>query len=105
MTLPGHDLERKNMIWGLALFGVFILFFAGSVAVAQKLTLGARDRGRDRPSRAPRMVPAENATQHRHRTGHELVVIHNQDLIRVLQDALSLEAPPQGSSFGEMGRR
>ena len=34
MTLPGHDVERKNMIWGFALFGVFILLFVGSVAVA-----------------------------------------------------------------------
>ncbi len=34
MTLPGHDVERRNMIWGLALFGVFILLFAGSIAVA-----------------------------------------------------------------------
>ncbi len=34
MTHPGPDLERKNMIWGLALFGVFVLLFAGSVAVA-----------------------------------------------------------------------
>jgi hypothetical protein len=34
MAHPGHDLERKNMIWGFALLSVFILLFAGSVAVA-----------------------------------------------------------------------
>ena len=34
MTLPGHEVDRRNMIWGLALFGVFILLFAGSIAVA-----------------------------------------------------------------------
>ena len=28
------DLERKNMIWGLALFGLFVLLAAGTVAVA-----------------------------------------------------------------------
>ena len=28
------ELERKNMLFGWALFGVFVLLFAGTVAVA-----------------------------------------------------------------------
>jgi hypothetical protein len=32
MTDP--DLERKNLIWGLALFGLFLFLLAGTVAVA-----------------------------------------------------------------------
>jgi hypothetical protein len=34
MAQSHHEIERKNMIWGFALFGVFVLLFAGSVAVA-----------------------------------------------------------------------
>jgi len=29
-----RDLERKNLRWGLALFGVFLVLLAGTVAVA-----------------------------------------------------------------------
>jgi hypothetical protein len=28
------ELERKNMLWGWALFGVFCLLFAGTIVVA-----------------------------------------------------------------------
>ena len=28
------ELERKNLIWGLALFGLFLVLLAGTVAVA-----------------------------------------------------------------------
>ena len=28
------DLERKNMIWGLALFALFLVLLGGTVAVA-----------------------------------------------------------------------
>ena len=28
------ELARKNMLWGWALFGLFIVLFAGTVAVA-----------------------------------------------------------------------
>jgi hypothetical protein len=28
------DLERKNMVWGLALLGLFIILAVGTVAVA-----------------------------------------------------------------------
>jgi hypothetical protein len=28
------ELERKNLIWGWSLFGVFVLLFAGTVGVA-----------------------------------------------------------------------
>ena len=34
MTDPTPELERKNMILGWALFGVFVLLFAGTVGVA-----------------------------------------------------------------------
>ncbi len=34
MTEPSPDLERKNLVLGWALFGVFVLLFAGTVAVA-----------------------------------------------------------------------
>jgi hypothetical protein len=29
-----REIERKNVVWGLALFGVFVLLFGGAVAVA-----------------------------------------------------------------------
>jgi hypothetical protein len=32
--MHGTELERKNLIWGLALFGVFVLLLGGTVAVA-----------------------------------------------------------------------
>ncbi|MGN6799840.1 MAG: hypothetical protein ACTHKS_16985 [Gaiellaceae bacterium] len=28
------DLERKNLVWGWALFGLFLVLFAGTVGVA-----------------------------------------------------------------------
>jgi hypothetical protein len=31
---PTRELERKNMILGWALFGLFVLLFAGTVGVA-----------------------------------------------------------------------
>ena len=31
---PSLALARKNMAWGLALFGIFLLVFAGTVLVA-----------------------------------------------------------------------
>jgi hypothetical protein len=31
---PYAALARKNMLWGWALFGVFLLLFAGTVSVA-----------------------------------------------------------------------
>jgi hypothetical protein len=31
---PGLDLARKNLAWGLALFGIFVLLFGGTVLVA-----------------------------------------------------------------------
>jgi hypothetical protein len=34
MSAPNADNERANMIWGWALFGLFILLFAGVVGVA-----------------------------------------------------------------------
>ena len=34
MTEPTADLERKNLVLGWALFGVFVLLFLGTVAVA-----------------------------------------------------------------------
>ena len=34
MTDPTPELERKNLRLGWALFGVFLLLFAGTVAVA-----------------------------------------------------------------------
>jgi hypothetical protein len=34
MAAPERELERRNLIWGLALLGFFVLLFAGSVAVA-----------------------------------------------------------------------
>ena len=32
--MHGTELERKNLIWGVALFGVFVLLLGGTVAVA-----------------------------------------------------------------------
>ena len=29
-----HELARKNLVWGWALFGVFCLLFGGSVLIA-----------------------------------------------------------------------
>jgi hypothetical protein len=34
MNEPTPELERKNLILGWALFGVFLLLFAGTVGVA-----------------------------------------------------------------------
>jgi hypothetical protein len=34
MTDMTPELERKNLIWGWALFGVFLLLFGGTVGVA-----------------------------------------------------------------------
>jgi hypothetical protein len=34
VTDPTPELERKNLILGWALFGVFLLLFAGTVGVA-----------------------------------------------------------------------
>ena len=34
MTNPTPELERKNMVLGWALFGLFVLLFAGTVGVA-----------------------------------------------------------------------
>jgi hypothetical protein len=34
MALPNRELERRNMIWGLALFGIFLVILLGSVGVA-----------------------------------------------------------------------
>ena len=34
MTDPTPELERKNMVLGWALFGLFVLLFAGTVGVA-----------------------------------------------------------------------
>ena len=34
MTDLTPELERKNMVLGWALFGIFVLLFAGTVAVA-----------------------------------------------------------------------
>ncbi len=31
---PGAELARKNNLWGWALFGVFLLLFAGTVGIA-----------------------------------------------------------------------
>ena len=31
---PTLELARKNIAWGLALFGIFLLIFAGTVLVA-----------------------------------------------------------------------
>jgi hypothetical protein len=31
---PALELARKNMAWGFALFGIFLLLFAGTVLVA-----------------------------------------------------------------------
>jgi hypothetical protein len=31
---PERELARKNMVWGWALFGLFLVLFAGTVAVA-----------------------------------------------------------------------
>jgi hypothetical protein len=31
---PDAELSRKNMAWGLALFGIFVLIFLGTVLVA-----------------------------------------------------------------------
>lgn len=31
---PGPELARKNVLFGLALFGVFALLFAGTIVVA-----------------------------------------------------------------------
>jgi hypothetical protein len=35
VTEPGSDLARKNLRWGLALLGLALLLFAGSIAVAE----------------------------------------------------------------------
>jgi hypothetical protein len=32
--MDARDLERKNLRWGLALLGVFVVLLAGTVAVA-----------------------------------------------------------------------
>jgi hypothetical protein len=32
--MQGTDLERKNMLWGAALFALFLILLAGTVAVA-----------------------------------------------------------------------
>jgi hypothetical protein len=32
---PGAELARKNLLWGLALFVLALLLFAGSIAVAE----------------------------------------------------------------------
>jgi hypothetical protein len=32
---PGSDVGRKNLRWGLALFGLALILFAGSIAVAE----------------------------------------------------------------------
>ncbi len=32
--MTGPDVARRNMIWGLALFGLFLLLFGATVAVA-----------------------------------------------------------------------
>jgi hypothetical protein len=34
MTEPELELARKNVRWGLALFGLVVLLFAGSIVVA-----------------------------------------------------------------------
>ncbi|MGZ8695226.1 MAG: hypothetical protein ACXWYS_07285 [Gaiellaceae bacterium] len=34
VTDPSPELARKNVLFGLALFGLFLLLFAGTVAVA-----------------------------------------------------------------------
>jgi hypothetical protein len=34
MSTPDTENERTNMIWGWALFGLFVLLFAGVVGVA-----------------------------------------------------------------------
>ena len=34
MEHTDRKLARKNLLWGLALFGLFLLLFAGSIAVA-----------------------------------------------------------------------
>ena len=34
MTDPDRDLERRNLIWGWALFGLFLILFAGTFGVA-----------------------------------------------------------------------
>jgi hypothetical protein len=31
---PGPELARRNVLFGLALFGIFVLLFAGTVVVA-----------------------------------------------------------------------
>jgi hypothetical protein len=31
---PDAELARKNSLWGLALFGVFVLLFGGTVGIA-----------------------------------------------------------------------
>jgi hypothetical protein len=31
---PDAALSRKNNLWGLALFGVFVLLFAGTIGIA-----------------------------------------------------------------------
>jgi hypothetical protein len=33
--MEGRELARKNLRWGLALFGLAILLFAGSIGVAE----------------------------------------------------------------------
>ena len=32
--MTGRDLERKNLLWGWALFALFLLLFAGSFGIA-----------------------------------------------------------------------
>jgi hypothetical protein len=34
VTEPSADLERKNLVLGWALFAVFLVLFAGTIAVA-----------------------------------------------------------------------
>jgi hypothetical protein len=31
---PSLELARKNLAWGLALFGIFVLLFGGTVLIA-----------------------------------------------------------------------
>jgi hypothetical protein len=35
VTEPQADLARKNLRWGLALFALALILFAGSIAVAE----------------------------------------------------------------------
>ena len=32
--MTDRELERKNNLWGLALFGLFVVLFAGTIGVA-----------------------------------------------------------------------